>query len=100
MGGGRRAVEAPLACNHLQNTSPDSMWTRRLLSQIPECSPDIPVPTYSTKMSIANSIWGQEEEEGEVGSSQADGRPYFSHRGLGVGLQEDRFSELNFVLLI
>lgn len=52
--------------------TPDSMWTWLLPPQIPECSPDIPVPTYSTKISNANSVWGQEEEEGGDESWQVD----------------------------
>lgn len=91
----RQALEGLLACSHLQNTPPDSGWARLLLSQLPECSPDIPVPTYSTKISNANSVWWQEEEEGgdSLGARQASLLP--SQRGAVKS-----FLELNFFPVI
>ena len=90
-------MEASLACSHLQNTPPDPVWTRLLLSEISECSPDIPVPTYRTKISNANSVWGQEEEEGGdfLGGQQASLLP--SQRARHGGAIRS-FLELNFFL--
>lgn len=44
-------------------------------SQIPECSPEMPVPTYSTKTSSTSSVWGREQEGDEVSPRAAGGHP-------------------------
>lgn len=80
--------------------APDSVWTWLLPPQIPECSPDIPVPTYSTKISNANSVWGQEEEEGGGEFLEGICASLLPSQGARRGAAIRSWLELNFFLII
>lgn len=58
---------------------------------LPGRSPESPVPTYSTKTSSTNSVWGRDGGR-EVSCCRAQGTQL--PRGLGMGQQEGHVSDL------